>query len=345
MKILVCYPSIPFMIGGADMHAKIIYEELLKRNHQVELIKIPFKWYPPFKILDSVLEWKLLDLTEYNNEKIDLVISTKFPSYVIEHPNHVVWLTHQYRLAYDLRNTKYDDLQHSSDGKYVREKIIEIDNKYLRKVKKVFTISKNVSNRLSKFNKIDSEPLYIPIPNSEKFHSKEYGDYVIFPSRISPLKRQELLVEAMKYTKTNVKCKIVGFDVHKKWLDNILKDNKQRDKIELISNASNEQLIDLYSKALAEVYLPIDEDYGIVTLEAFHSEKLVLTATDSGGPLEFVKDGVNGFIVNPDPKKIAEKLDEIYNDKEKAEKMGKAALETIRELNLNWYNVIERLLK
>ena len=343
MRIIVCHPSVPFSPGGSSKQAHGIYDELKKRNHQVELVEIPFKWYPPLKILDNVLAWRLLDLKEYGYEKIDLIISTKFPSYVVDHPNHVTWLTHQHRQAYDLRNTEYDYFQHSPEGEYVRKKIEDIDNKYLRKVKKVFTISKNVSKRLSEFNKIESEPLYIPIPNSEKFYNKEYGDYVIFPSRISPIKRQDLLVEAMKYTKTDVKCKIVGFDVQKKWLDDIMKDSKHLDKIELIPNASDDDLIDLYSKALAVVYLPIDEDYGIVTLEAFYSEKPVLTASDSGGTLEFVENGINGFVVDPDPKKIAEKLDEFYNNRERTKEMGRSALKKVKSLNLNWDTVIQKL--
>jgi len=343
MRIVICYPQIPFMKGGAEKHVDYLFQELKKRKHEVEIIKIPFMWYPPLKILDSVVLWKLLDLTEANGKKIDLVISTKFPSYVVEHPNHVTWLFHQHREAYDLQNTEFDELKKSSEGEFVRKKIKEIDNKCLKKVKKIFTNSQNVSNRLKKFNQIDSEPLYLPIPDAKKFYNKEYGDYVLYPSRISPLKRQDLLVEAMKYTKTKVKCKIIGFADHKNWLDSKLIESKQRENVELLTDVSDEELVDLYSKSLAVVFIPIDEDMGIITLEAFHSEKPVLTATDSGGPLEFVKDGFNGFIVNPDPKEIARKLDELYSNTEQTKKMGKAGLETITKLNLNWDNVIEKL--
>jgi len=216
MRIVLCYPTVPFMKGGAEKHVESLYQELVKRNHQVEFVKIPFKWYPPLKILDNVLSWKLLDVTESNGEKIDLVISTKFPSYVVDHPNHVTWLFHQHRPAYDLQKTKFDDLQNYPEGEYVRKKIFEIDNRALKKVKKLFTNSKNTSNRLLKYNSIESEPLYLPVPNSEKFHNKESGDYVLYPSRISPLKRQDLLVEAMKYTKSDIKCKITGYDSHQK---------------------------------------------------------------------------------------------------------------------------------
>ena len=56
--------------------------------------------------------------------------------------------------------------------------------------------------------------------------------------------------------------------------------------------------------ALAVVYAPFDEDYGYVTLEAFLCAKPVITATDSGGTLEFVVDGENGFVCAPEPAAI-----------------------------------------
>lgn len=306
MRILICYPKVPFVYGGTEKALDQLSKELIKRNHTVEVISVPYTWYPALKILDSALSWKLLDLTTSEGKKNDLLISTKFPSWVVDHPNHVTWMFHQHRQAYDLQNTKFDDFKHDPNGEFVRKKIIELDNKHLKKVKKVFTISKNVSERLMHFNQIESEPLYIPVPNSTKFHNKEFGDYVLFPSRISPVKRQDLLVEAMNFTKTDVKCKIIGYDDHKKWLDEKLK-TSNRDKVELLTNVSDKDLADLYAKSLGVVFLPRDEDYGFVTLEAFHSEKPVLTATDSGGPLEFVKDGINGFVVDPDPRKIAQK--------------------------------------
>jgi len=328
--------------GGTEKAVFQLRDELIKRSHQVEVIGVPYTWYPAIKILDNALSWKLLDLTTSEGKKNDLLISTKFPSWIADHPNHVTWMFHQHRQAYDLQNTEFDDFKNDPNGEFVRKKIIELDNRHLKKVKKIYTISKNVSKRLLHFNQINSEPLYIPVPNSEKFHNKEYGDYVLFPSRISPLKRQDLLVEAMNYTKTDVKCKIIGYDDHKKWLDEKLS-KSDRDKVELLTNVSDNELTDLYAKSLGVVYIPRDEDYGFVTLEAFLSEKSVLTAADSGGPLEFVEDNVNGFVVEPEPKKIAQKLDEFYKNSDKTKKMGQEGLKTVKNLNLNWNNVIKKL--
>ena len=344
MKIVICQAVTPFMYGGAEKHVDTLFQELKKRGHEVFVVQMPFKWYPPFRLIDSILMWKLADLSESNGEKIDLIISTKFPTYAVDHPNHIAWIFHQHRPVYDLKDTEFDDLKNYSEGEYVRKKVIEFDNIVLKKLKKIFTNSKTVSNRLLKYNNIESEPLFLPIPNSEKFHNKEFGDYVLFPSRISPLKRQDLLIEAMNFTKTNVKCKIIGFESHKKWIEGKIQDQKQREKIELLTNLSDDELIDIYSRCLAVVYIPRDEDYGMVTLEAFYSKKPVLTATDSGGPLEFVKDNINGYVVAPNPKIIAEKLDSLYSDREKTINMGKKGYEMIKKLNLSWDDIIKKLM-
>ena len=343
MKIALCCPQVPFVYGGAEKHIEMIYQELLKRKFEVELIRIPFKWYPPLKILDSVLSWKLLDLTESDAKKIDLIIATKFPSWVVDHPNVVAWIFHQHRQAYDLQNTEFDDLRFNEHGEFVRKKIIEIDNRYLRKAKKIFTNSKNTSNRLLKFNNIQSEHLYVPVPNASRFHNKEYGNYILYPSRISPLKRQDLLVDAMKYVKSDIKCIIAGYPDHKKWLEDKIRDSGIGDKIEFLTDLSDDEMVDLYSKALAVVYIPQDEDFGFVTQEAFNSEKPILTATDSGGPLEFIQDGVNGIIVEPKAEKIAIKIDELAKNLVQTKKMGKAGKETIKNLNLNWDTIIKKL--
>ena len=77
------------------------------------------------------------------------------------------------------------------------------------------------------------------------------------------------------------------------------------DRIDFAGAVGEQGLIDLYKGALAVVYTPFDEDYGYVTLESFLAHKPVVTAADSGGPLEFVRDGVNGSVVDPVPEAIA----------------------------------------
>ena len=53
------------------------------------------------------------------------------------------------------------------------------------------------------------------------------------------------------------------------------------------------------------VFVPQDEDYGYITLEAMLAAKPVITVTDAGGPLEFITDGSEGLITAPEPAPLA----------------------------------------
>ena len=100
-------------------------------------------------------------------------------------------------------------------------------------------------------------------------------------------------------------------------------------------------LVDLYRDALAVVYPPYDEDFGYVTLEAFLARKPVVTATDSGGPNEFVADGVNGFVCAPEPDAIAAAINRLAADRQRARSLGDAGYDRAR--TITWDGVIEKL--
>ena len=105
MRIAVCAPQVPFVRGGAEIFADTLVDELRARDHEAELVTVPFKWYPGTRVLDQAFLWRLLDLTESDGRPIDLVVATKFPSYCVRHPNKRVWVLHQFRQAYELDRT------------------------------------------------------------------------------------------------------------------------------------------------------------------------------------------------------------------------------------------------
>lgn len=345
MKIAIVNNRVPFIYGGAEFLADSLRDKLIEHGHEAIVIKIPFQWNPPDKILDSMLACRLLKL-----ENTDRVIALKFPAYYIEHPNKVLWLLHQFRQAYDLWGTEYQCLPSNAEGIRIRECIINSDNHSLTKVKKIYTISRVVSDRLKRFNDIESEVIYHPLMDSSIFYCKQYGDYFFYPSRISRGKRQHLVIESMKYTKSAVKLIVAGSpDVKEdlELIESIVKSNHLESKVKIISKfITEEDKANLFANALGCTYIPYDEDsYGYVTLEAYHSKKPVITCSDSGGTDVVVIDGVTGFIVEPEPKALAEAMDNLYEDKKMAERMGRSGLDHILSLNITWNNVIERLTK
>jgi len=346
VKVAIVTVQVPFIHGGAEILADMLKTELIKRGHKAEIITIPFKWYPWESLVDSMNIGRMMGLVEADGIKIDRVIALKFPAYYIKHDNKVMWLLHQHRQAYDLWGTKYGDIHPLPNGEAIRDFIIQCDNSYIPEAKKVYTIANTVTERLLKYNHIQAETLYHPPKNYELLHCNECGDFVFYPSRIDLMKRQFLLVEAAAYLKSDAKIIIAGggnADEIRR-LNNIIQQKKLEKKVKLIGYISDEDLRQYYANCLGVYFGAYDEDYGYITLEALFSEKPVLVHKDSGGPLEFVEDNVNGFVLDTTPQDIAEKIDYLYCQKEMAVQMGKAGRKSLEEKNMNWDYVIDRLL-
>lgn len=346
MRIAIATVQVPFIRGGAEILVEMLKQELIKRGHEAEIVTIPFKWYDGEILLNHMLMGRMMDLSEVNGEKIDKVIALKFPAYYIKHDNKVIWLMHQHRQAYDLWETKYGDLHHFKQGQVIRDTIINSDNKYIKEAKNIFTIADNTSKRLKKFNGIDSSVLYHPPINHEKLYYDSIGDFVFYPSRIDEIKRQRVLVEAARYTKTNVKMYIAGGGSKKEieYLEELIAKYNLQDRVKLLGFISEEEKLKYYAECLGVYFGAYDEDYGYITLEAFFAKKPVIVHKDAGGPLEFVENEINGYIIDEDPRLVAEKIDEWMNNKELAEEMGKSGHKAVIEKNIDWDYVIKKLL-
>jgi glycosyltransferase involved in cell wall biosynthesis len=223
----------------------------------------------------------------------------------------------------------------------------EADRVSLSEAKRIFTNSVNVQTRLWNSLRISSEPLYHPSPMSERLLGMEpgpYGDAVVFPSRFESLKRQNLVVDAMKLVQTDVKLLLVGRGPDEEALRSQIEDLGVADRVFIEVGPSDERLMELLLNALAVYYGPFDEDFGYVTLEGFAARRPVITLTDSGGPLEFVSDGQTGLVVPPGPRAIAAAFDRLYEDRRLAERLGGAGHDRTASEIPSWAEIVARLL-
>ena len=343
-NVLICTTQVPFTTGGAEAHVAGLRRALIEAGYNAEVVALPFKWYPPAEIMRSALAWRLLDLSEANGKPIDLVIGMKFPAYLVAHERKVLWIMHQYRAAYNLWDTPFDDLSTYPDGAQVREWIRNADNRLIPQAKKVFANSKTVADRLRRYNKIESQPLYHPPPRAESLRCGEQGDYIFYPSRLEPQKRQELLIEAAQFLRTPVKIVLAGGSRDAKRYESLVRKYRVEDRVCLRGFVEDSEVIELYANALGVCYLPFDEDYGYVTLEGMLSGKPLVVARDGGGAAEFIDHGSEGLLVEPEPRAIAESLDSLYADRARAHAMGERGREKLKAMNLSWENVVASLI-
>lgn len=283
-------------------------------------------------VQETYLRFYDLDLSAY-----DGVISTKAPAYMVRHPNHVCYLQHTMRVFYDMFEYEYPNP--TRELMRQREFIHKLDSAALShpRTKKVFVIGNEVKKRLLKYNCIDSEVLY----QSLSFNNFKNGayDYIFMPGRLHRWKRVDFIIKAMQYVKRPLLLRIAGTGEDEAHFRELARDDE---RIIFHGRVSDQELAALYANALVVPFVPIREDFGLITLEAFRSCKPVITCNDSGEPTYIVRDGKSGFICPPDPEVIASKLEYLYDNPDVAKKMGSYGSETIR--HITWERVAGRLL-
>jgi glycosyltransferase involved in cell wall biosynthesis len=340
MRIAVLRPQVPFARGGAEIFADRLAEELRARGHEADLLSIPFKWYPGSRVLTQSFLWRMLDLEEADGRAIDVVVATKFPSYLARHRDKRVWLVHQFRQAYELDRTPLGQFDESAEERALRRKIHDLDRVALGEATRLFSISGNVAARLHATTGLTAEVLPPP-PQHLDFRCEAYGDFVLSVNRLDRAKRIDLLIEAAGRD-GGLELVIAGDGPDRERLERLAQEHGLNGRARFTGRISESELADLYARCLAVYYAPVDEDYGMVPLEAFMAEKPVLTTTDAGGPLEVVTDGSTGLVVAPDVAEIARALGWFREHRDVAASYGRAGKEIASRIT--WDHAIERLL-
>ncbi len=338
-RVLVCTAQVPFASGGAERHAEGLVREIVAFGHEAELVRLPFKWYPRAEILTSALAWRLLDLSEADGKRVDLVIPMKFPSYLVRHENKVVWLIHQFRQAYDRFGTAESDFTASPEDTRWRELIAASDRTGLMEARKIFTNARNTADRLARFNGIEAEALYHPPPLAGRYRTEASQGFALAAGRLDAWKRMDLAIGAAAAGK--FRLVIAGDGADRARLEALAR--KSGADVRFAGRVSDDELLGLYATSSVVIFPPADEDYGYIALEAFLSKKPVVTCTDSGGPLEFVIDGENGRVVAPDAAALAEATGALLADPETSREFGERGFERVREIR--WENAVRALLE
>jgi glycosyltransferase involved in cell wall biosynthesis len=198
-------------------------------------------------------------------------------------------------------------------------------------------ISKTVASRRGYF------PPSIPVKvihhpsDLEDFHTKE-GEYIFTASRLEDLKRIDLLIEAFGMVDTEKRFLIAGTGGQRRRFEEMAKGDE---RIEFVGFVTDAELLEHYASSIFVPFVPYDEDYGLITIEAMSSSKAVLTATDSGGVAEMVEDGVTGRVVAPDASSLAGAMQEMLDDPGRCREMGAEGRR--RAEMITWTNLAEAL--
>ncbi len=283
-------------------------------------------------------------------EDYDVINAHVAPSHWIRKRNErVLWYCHTpLREVYDLYDFRmslrpsYKRPIYAAGARLVRQ----IDRRVVKDIELILANSNNTKGRISKYlHREDAEVLGGGIDYKE-WHTGDYGKYFLYPSRISPNKRQEYAIaafESFKRRKHGYKLIIAGnVSQDKFYLDyyeKVKKIAKGVGDVKIVNDPSDDAMRRLYAGALCVLYTPINEDYGLVPLEAGASEKPVI-AVNEGGPKSTVVDGKTGYLVNSTDE-MAMRMVDVAEDKKLAEKLGEAGRKNVIE-NYSWKVFFER---
>jgi glycosyltransferase involved in cell wall biosynthesis len=214
-------------------------------------------------------------------------------------------------------------------GQIVGHFMRQYDFNQAQKVDYFIANSREVQSRIEKFYRRKARVIYppveLPVIGSDPVRKE---DYYLVISRLVGGKGLELAIKAA--VKLGVKLKIAGkgagWGSEEKRLKKLLSD-----KIEMLGEVSDKELVELYSKAKGFLALAENEDFGITPVEAMSCGTGVI-AYKGGGYLETVIEGKTGvFFEEQTVESLVEAMKRFEKMKIKSEECVKQAKKFSRE--------------
>jgi len=157
---------------------------------------------------------------------------------------------------------------------------------------------------------------------------------IISVTGLRPVKGVQYLIEACKILseeKIQYQCQIIGGGPDQKCIQEIIDEQKLSENIHLLGKIHPDYIKDYLLKSSVFVLPSLSEGIPVAVMEAMAME-LPVVATNITGLPEIIEDDVNGYLVPPkEPRALAEKIIDLYNNPEKRIALGKAAQRTIEQ--------------
>ena len=226
-------------------------------------------------------------------------------------------------------------------GPLIREIVHYADRVAFRSgaIRRFCAISATVASRDGYFpDATEVKPVHPP-SDLTGFLRPRRGRYLLTVGRLDAPKRVDLLIEAMRYVPGDVPLLIAGTGPQRQQLEELASGDP---RIRFLGFVNDDALLRLYAGALAVLFAPAQEDFGLVALEAMAAGKPIVTTDDAGGVRELVQDAETGFVTKPEPQAIASSIEQVLRGRRKARHMGARARERASEVT--WQRVSSALL-
>ena len=343
MKIAIVGPSpVPYCRGGIENFLAGLHKAINEStSHIAELIKIPIRENSVPSLIAGYLRCRFINLDHF-----DLIISFKYPTWMIRHRNHVIYLGHRLRGLYDTYPIPPDrDRLLTSNpldfpGPWIRNLIHWLDDRAIRpeRISHAFSMSRTIADRPGYFHP-DLVPQVICGSSFRDDFRMEVGEHFLTVNRLDAPKRVDLMIRAYRHVRTDMPFIIAGTGPQGDYLRALAGSDP---RIVFPGEVSETRLLELYARAYAVIYTPYQEDYGLITIEGMKSGKPNVSTSDSGGPVEFIEHGVNGLICAPDEQSLAVSIQTLADDPAMVRRMSAAALKRME--TVTWHHAVDALL-
>ncbi len=340
MDIGVIFPYLE-TYGGAQIFALECLKRWKKDNdiviYTVDLDESQFENYDldyeiikmniPYK--NKLMNFPLLlqhKLASKYISKHEIINSHMFPCHSLNIDNNI-WIPQEpSRILYDLKTLMVNE-------SFSKKVLYNITTPILRYVdKRSYNAEKTIAN--SFYSKQYLESIYpiqitdvvypgVDIKKFNKNKTKKEENIILLVSRLYKEKNVDVGIKALAHLDDSYTMKIVGKGPYKTELEKLGEKLGLKNRIEFLNFVDDETLVSLYKEALCVIFMPYKEPFGMVALEALAAGTPVIGKKDGGGYSEIIQDGINGFLVDFNPKEIAQKIDFIQSDVTKYKQMIK----------------------
>jgi glycosyltransferase involved in cell wall biosynthesis len=256
-----------------------------------------------------------------------------YPTHLIDrHP--MLWYPQEpSRMLYDL----YPSLLARADIGWARKLAMRGLFPFLRRMDKANKADAIVANsRFSAeylgrvYDREVRDVIYMGVDRTFEKPAEDRGRYILCVNRLMYEKRVELAIEALRHLPGDIRLKVAGEGPHKPHLVDFARRTNVADRVDFVGAKTGMGLESLYHEALCTIYTPIREPFGLVPLESLATGTPVIGCKE-GGFTEVLSDSVDSYLIEPTPRNIADKANELANDPSLAYEMGARGIAKARE--------------
>jgi glycosyltransferase involved in cell wall biosynthesis len=280
-----------------DRFVKKFFPSLSGRNLSVSPIQLLSRWGYLFQFLMPTC-WKIFNLEGY-----DAVISSS--SYLlsntirVKRPVHIQYILGPPKNIFDLAfpNPTQKVIPYTKC-------LAEQYEKALKGGAHVVTISHHIQQLLQRMFKVPSDIIYPPVTIPLRPPSRHTGLYYLTVCRLDDTKEIEILIFAC--SQMNVPLKIVGSGTDNQYVHYLR--SLAGPTVEFLGFQDDSKVQQLYKHAIAFLFSPRDEDFGIAPIEAM-AHGVPVIAYHGGGAKETVVEGKTGtFFYSYTPEALMEAI-------------------------------------